>query len=280
VRCLLYILKCEWWGVSIEGVVIEQSEEGNTLCKVEDFGDALKQRIRQNLTAIAHGAATAAEPILQYSYKHTLKSFLERYSSKDENTQKGMIGELLSHVLIPDLFQDLTSLSVYFNKEERSIKKGFDIIYCNLSEKTTWYSEVKSGHKSANDNSDQANAILLERASTDLRTKFSEGRDSLWNSALTDVTLVLGSEKAVTVKQLLSRDSPLNEANISSQDKNALLISVLYETPENPVSIGCLQGFFNELKKNGHFKEVIVFSIQKEAYQSVATFLEEEAQDD
>lgn len=264
----------------INGVAVEQSEEGNTLCKIEDFGDALKQRIRQNLTAIAHGKATAEEPIPQYSYKHTLKNFMERYASKDENTQKGMIGELLSHILIPDIFQDLTSLSVYFNKEERSIKKGFDIIYCNLSEKTTWYSEVKSGHRGASDNSDKANAVLLERASADLRAKFSEGRDSLWNSALIDATLVLGSEKAVTVKQLLSQDSPLNEANVTSQDKNAILISVLYETPANPISIVGLSGFFSEVKSNGHFKEIIVFSIQKETYQKIASFLEEEARDD
>lgn len=264
----------------IDGVTIEQSEEGNTLCKIEDFGDALKMIIRQNLAAIAHGKATSEEPIPQYSYKHTLKNFMERYASKDENTQKGMIGELLSHILIPSIFQELTSLSVYFNKEERSIKKGFDIIYCNLSEKITWYSEVKSGHRNANDNSDKANAVLLERASTDLKDKLSEGRDSLWTSALIDATLVLGSEKAVTVKRLLSQDSPLDEVNVTSQDKNAILISVLYETPVNPVSIAGLRKFFSDVKSAGHFKEIIVFSIQKETYQKVASFLAEEARDD
>lgn len=263
--------------MGIDGVTIEQSEEGNTLCKIEDFGDALKQSIRRNLTAIAHGNATSEEPIPQYSYKHTLNEFLKRYASKDDNTQKGMIGELLSHILIPEIFQNLTSLSVYFNKEERSIKKGFDIIYCNLPEKSTWYSEVKSGHRSANDNSDKANAILLERASTDLRTKFSEGRDSLWTSALTDATLVLGSERAIPVKLLLSQDSPLNSGKNTSKNKNAILISVLYETPENPASLTGLQKFFSASKEGGHFKDVIVFSIQKETYQKVAAFLEEEA---
>ncbi|AEP10301.1 Hachiman antiphage defense system protein HamA [Micavibrio aeruginosavorus] len=262
----------------LTGVVIEKSEDGNTLCKIENFSESLQEKIRQNLTAIAHGKSTSEEPIPQYAYKPTLKNFMDRYTSKDENTKKGLIGELLAHVLIPDIFQNLTSLSVYFNKEERSIKKGFDIIYCDLSEKSVWYSEVKSGHKNANDDSNEANTVLLERANTDLRDKFLEGRGSLWDSALIDVTLVLGSAQSITVKQLLSLDSPLNDAGATSKDKNAILISVLYETPTSPVSLKSLQGFFSKIKDSAHFKEIIVFSIQKETHQKVANFLEKEAE--
>lgn len=262
----------------IDGVVIQQNAERNTLCKIEGLSDALKERIRQNLTSIVHGKATSEEDVPQYAYKPTLKNFMERYASKDENTQKGMVGEFLAHILIPDAFQNLTSLSVYFNKEERSIKKGFDIIYCDLTEKVRWYSEVKSGHKNANDNSDDANKTLLERAHKDLKTKFSSGQDGgLWLSALTDAALVLGQEKAITVKQLLSKDSPINGETATSQDKNAILISVLYETPTNPISLDALQAFFKEAKATEDFNEIIVFSIQKETYQKIADFLEEEA---
>lgn len=264
--------------MAIQGIVISQSSDGATLCHITDFSDELRDRVRETFASIAHGAATAAEPVALYSYEHTLKEFMERYSGKDENTKKGMIGELLAHILIPDIFDELTSVSVYFNKEERSIKKGFDIIYCNLSKGVSWYSEVKSGHRSSSHSPDEANETLLERARKDLVGKFLEGRKSLWLSALTDVTMVLDSEKAVSVKVLLSEDSPLKKAHAISEDKNAILVSMLYEDSKNPVSLAAVNNYLKEVRESGDFKDLIVFSVQKHTYEKVASFLEAEAE--
>lgn len=263
--------------MAIHGVTVSQSGDGATLCHIEEFSEELKKRIRENLAAIAHGAANAAEPIALYSYKYTLLAFMDRYSAKDENTKKGMVGELLAHVLIPELIEGLTSVSVLFNKEEKAIKKGFDIIYCNLSKKVSWYSEVKSGHRSDPKNADQANKVLLERARKDLVEKFHEGRMSLWSSALIDVAMVLGSEKAFSVKALLSGDSPLTKSNAVAHNKNAILVSVLYEDQKMPITLAAVKKYLDDVKLSGSFKDLIVFSIQKQTYEKVASFLEEEA---
>ena len=43
--------------------------------------------------------------------------------------QKGMLGELLAHILINNYIEKLKVFSPYFNKEEANIRKGFDVLY-------------------------------------------------------------------------------------------------------------------------------------------------------
>lgn len=258
----------------IAGVTIEK-EDSYALCRVEAFTPELQEKIRDELIAIAHGAAEA-DALPEYNnYYNTLSEFLVRYESKAEDTQKGMIGELLSHILIPELFQNLTSLSVLLNKEEQSIKKGFDIIYCDIPQSALWYSEVKSGHKVIEDSSEKANHTLVKRAYSDLKEKFGEGRASLWRSALIDVSLTLQASMAANAKKLLSEDSPLVSESIST-DKNALLISVLYEHPDNNYTLDSLKVILDELLAKNEFKNLIIFSIQKETFQKIADFLKME----
>src|SRR5690606_31574732 len=79
--------------------------------------------------------------------------------------KKGMIGELLAHLLLNYTDNNFTSLSILKNKEEKSIKKGFDIIYCEVDCDKLWYSEVKSGKsESGKEDSNTYNDILLNRA--------------------------------------------------------------------------------------------------------------------
>lgn len=258
----------------VAGVTIEK-EENYALCRVEAFTPELQKKIRDELSAIALGAAEVAALPEYNNYRTTLREFLVRYNSKAEDTQKGMIGELLSHILIPELFQNLTSLSVLLNKEEQSIKKGFDIIYCDIPQSALWYSEVKSGHKAEKDSSEKANHTLVKRAYADLKEKFGEGRASLWRSALIDVSLTLDASMAANAKKLLSNDSPLVSPSIST-DKNAILISVLYEPPSNCYTLNSLKVILDELLAKNEFKSLIVFSIQKETFQKIANFLEAE----
>jgi len=261
----------------INGVIIEK-KENFAFCRVESFSLDLQNKIRDELSSIALGAAEVSKLPEYNNYHSTLIEFLERYNSKTEIIRKGMIGELLSHILVPELFQNLTSLSVLFNKEERSIKKGFDIIYCDIAQSTLWYSEVKSGHRTGDDSSEKTNQLLLKRAYSDLKDKFVEGRTSLWRSAIIDVSLVLEENKRFTAKKLLSDDSPLVAPSIS-KDKNALLISVLYENPNNHLTLNGLKVIFDELLVKKEFESLILFSIQKETYQKIANFLQREVSD-
>jgi hypothetical protein len=166
----------------ISGIKVEK-KENYALCRIESFSTELQDKIRNELSAIALGAAEIVALPEYNNYHTTLREFLARYKDKTEDTQKGMIGELLSHILIPELFQNLTSLSVLLNKEERSIKKGFDIIYCDIPQSALWYSEVKSGHKTTEDSSEKANHTLVKRAYADIK-KNLEKVESLYGEVL------------------------------------------------------------------------------------------------
>jgi hypothetical protein len=106
----------------INGVILEKdTKNGVYICYVEDFSDELKTKIREMLGSIWHGAVDSAER-KQFNYSSTVKRFLERYTEKTPDTKKGMIGELLAHLLIPN-YVDLQAISIMKNKEENSIRK-------------------------------------------------------------------------------------------------------------------------------------------------------------
>jgi hypothetical protein len=259
--------------MNIDGIT-EIKTDKYSIFYIEYFSDELKAIIRELLRGIFHGFSEIEYELQSYTYKNTLISFLDRYKSKDENTKKGMIGELLSHILLHKQDNNFTSLSVLKNKEERSIKKGFDIVYFEFDSEKLWYSEVKSGNPQS-ENSTEFNLTLLNRAKTDIIDKITGRRHSTWESALIDVSLMLKGNDIKTVKEILDNDSPINE-NYSEQ-KNVILISVLYNDLNDKIDPNSINEHFQNLNTE-NFSDVIIVSIQKETYVSIANFLEQEAQ--
>lgn len=259
----------------IPGVTVVQQSQC-VLLFISPFTSQLKKLIRSQLAGVWSGFAEVEEIPQIHSYKRTLESFLDTYRTKDERTQKGMIGELLAHIIINHLFGSFTSLSILKNKEEKSIKKGFDIIYHDESLTNLWYSEVKSGRReSGNETSDAYNNILLGRAHSSLRDMFLEKRSKLWESALIDVGLTIkGAKRKFDLKTLLDSDSP---ANNSQGKKNAIFISVLYHCPKNePIAMKSIIEFYTKIKNANDFSDCIILSFQKELFEKVAQFLESE----
>jgi len=259
--------------ITIPGVTISQVDR-LTYCSIEHFSDELKQLIRDQLSGVWSGFAEVEDLPDIYSYKRTLSSFLDRYRDKAETTKKGMIGELLSHILINNIIDEFQSLSVLKNKEERSIKKGFDIIYFEELSERIWYSEVKAGRGKAGTSSEY-NSILLERAHTSITEMFSGNRSSLWDSALVDVKLtVKGNNGKIKLAKLLDQDSPVHA---SDSKKNVVLVSVLYRCPTAPIDLQSITDFFSGLVSKNIYLDVILFSVQKKMFELVAQFLESEA---
>ncbi len=242
---------------------------------IDTFSDELKQIIRDQLKGIWSGFSEADSLPEFYSYKKTLESFLDRYNPKSDDTKKGMIGELLSHILLNHQDNQLTSLSILKNKEERSIKKGFDIIYCHISENKLWYSEVKSGKsETGSEGSTGYNIVLLNRAKVGIGKMISERRNSLWESALYDVTAMINeSEGRFNLKQLLSNDSPSRNPN---QKKNVILISTLYHDLADSIDELSVAQFLTDTSAENIFESVIIISIQKNTFETVANFLTNE----
>jgi len=242
---------------------------------IDTFSDEFKQIIREQLQGVWSGFAEADSLPEFYSYKKTLTSFLERYNPKSEETRKGMIGELLSHILLGYQDNKLTSLSILKNKEEKSIKKGFDIIYCHLEDNKLWYSEVKSGRSETGiENSTDYNKVLLNRAKSGIGTMIAERRNSLWESALFDVSaMIKENEGRLNLRQLLSNDSPSINSN---QKKNVILISTLYHNLTDTIDENSVSEFLNNTIAENIFESVIIVSIQKYTFETVASFLSDE----
>ncbi|OXG03652.1 hypothetical protein BC749_11115 [Flavobacterium araucananum] len=260
--------------MAINGIKIIEKPK-YSIFYIEHLSDEFKEIIRIQLKGIWNGFAEADSLPRFYSYKNTLTEFIDRYNSKSSNIKKGMIGELIAHLILNHQDNGLSSLSILKNKEEKSIKKGFDIIYCDIVNNKLWYSEVKSGNNGkGSHNSTAYNNILLNRAKTGISTMITEKRNSLWESALIDVSLVINeNDGRLNLKQLLSDDSPnLN----SNQKKNVILISSLYHNLSDEIEEISVSNFLDNTVIEDIFEEVIIISIQKETYKSVADFLSDE----
>lgn len=260
--------------MTIEGV--RQINKSNcTLYIIDHFSDDFKQIIRNQLQGIWSGFAESDSLPEFYSYKFTLESFLERYNPKDDNTKKGMIGELLAHILLNHTDNNLTSLSILKNKEEKSIKKGFDIVYCEIDCDKLWYSEVKSGKsETGTQDSNTYNEILLNRAKKSINDMILERRNSLWESALIDVDLMIKENNGkLNLKQILSKDSPKLKID---QKKNVILISSLYHDIADCIDENNQLSFYNNTILENLFQEIKIVSIQKNTFETVADFLSKE----
>lgn len=109
----------------IQGVTKEENSD-YVLYFIENLSDELKEEIRNRLVAVCYGADQAQSALKIYSYKETVKEFVKRYknnSSISEDRKKGMIGELLVHVIL-ELEGRFTTASPFLIWKSVALKKG------------------------------------------------------------------------------------------------------------------------------------------------------------
>lgn len=258
----------------IQGIVFHQDSENDVyICYVEEFSDELKEKIIEMLSSIWHGSVDAEERP-QFTYNQTVKRFLERYEPKTPDTKKGMIGELLTHLLIPT-YINLNAISIMKNKEENSIRKGFDVVYTD-EENSIWYCEVKSGGDTNNtENINTKNINLIDYAKDDIQSHSMGNRATLWDSVLIDVnSTVFSSERRIDIKQLLDEDHP--DTDTRNLDRKVILSSVLYKNLATRICPDNLKAHKVGIDSENIFVGLIVFSIQKETYTRIENFLIEQ----
>ena len=213
----------------IKGVTIS-SKESSIVCRIDNFSDELKAEIRERLATVCHGPDAVAEDSVFSLYKNTLKEFNKRYRSKTEKTKKGMIGELLTHILIFQAHENLESANPFFNMEEASIKKGFDLIFFDKELNRIWVSEVKSGSAGKN-SANSFNNGLINKAKNDLRSRLNENETNLWHNAINGAKIALSIGKVKDrINEIL--EDCYQEAADEEQDstsKNVILISVTFK---------------------------------------------------
>lgn len=187
--------------------------------------------IVEGFARICFGDKATEEPEI-YDFAEARDEFIASYRKKKRNSQIGMIGELLCHVLSPHLPAPLSSASLFLNKEERAVKKGFDLVFTDR-DATLWYGEVKSSESSVN-SAQSAIHNLLSTAAKDLKDKLDDSdRRTPWRSAIMDADALIASNTAVQAKDLLLHDFRVQKQG-GTIDSNALLMAVLFREDALP----------------------------------------------
>jgi|SRR5690554_1287923 len=260
----------------MESVIFEKDDQTfSTICIVENLSEDLKEIIRKQLSSICHGATIGESGKKSYSYHNTLREFLKRYDTKSESTKKGMIGELLSHVLFIEFFREFQIISPFFNLEERSIKKSFDILLYSSDQKNIYYTEVKSGN-AKDEKSDDKNITLLGIAKSDIQQKLNDNNDNNWLNAINGAKISLEKKniknEVIEILENCLEDS--QESNLNSKGKSVILVSVTYNSISDKITLSRVKDYSTKNAKD--FCRCILFSIQNETYQSIESFLRAE----
>lgn len=247
---------------------------------IDNFSDDLKDIIRSQLTSICHGASKASKTRKKYNYKNTVRYFLERYEGKPDTTKIGMMGELLTHIFILQFLTEFNTVSPFFNMEEKSITKGFDLILYSNSTNEIWITEVKSGELHKGKNSNGTNKNLLRTAKLDLKKRLNQNEDSLWDNAINKATLVLDNKKDTkdAVLAILEEiGDEITEHQATSTDKNVILVTNLFANLNDEIQEQVLNDFYITTLGESLFNKLFVLSIQKNTYQKIYQFLKDEA---
>lgn len=255
--------------------------KGYALCYIKDFSDDLKKIMRERLSAICFGMSDAESGKKLYSYPSTIKEFLSRYDSKPPNIKKGLIGELLTHIIIAELFPEYAVVSPFFNLEERSIKKGFDVVLTSKKDNELWITEVKSGELHKGKTSDETMDDLVSLARNDLMSRLNGENKSLWLNAIHDAKIALDRHndlKEVVVDILENLGDKSVDGLVDSKGLNVFLTGTLF----SPLTDLCCEGRIKQkhmsISLENKFRGIFVLSIQKETYKKVYAFLKKEGE--
>lgn len=260
--------------MTLKGITF-QRDKNICICYIDELSEELKTLIKEELTFICHGRNLVdTDQSNYYSYRDTIKDFLVRYNKKTEETKKGMIAEFITHLLIKNFFTDIQTISRFFNKEETSIKKGFDLTYLSIDGSSVWYGEVKSGELNSSQNPDSKSKDLLNKSKNDIKEKLSGKRKTLWDNAILDAATTIGSENVYSIQNLLRAD--FKEAEVGVK-KNAILVSVLFHDVNSKFSKKNIEEHFHKINSEKLFSNLMLFSIQKSTYSKIENFLNQES---
>lgn len=261
----------------MDGLEVEQVQ-GATLVIVRAISDDFRTHVRDRLAEYCYGATTVSEDTDYYSLERTVAEFLQRYEPKPRKTQLGMAGELIVHVLMPLLYAELTSAAIYFNKEERSIKKGFDLTFLGSSESAIWYGEVKSGEVASSSSADEKAAVLIDTAASSLSSMLEDvSMLSRWDAALIDTRLTLELGLAKTARELLRSDSETVRDGGTLTKRVLLAGAVIHELRHCFVTTAGLEEIAEAIASSERFSEAKILVIQQDALEAVIEYLREVA---
>ncbi len=268
--------------VHMEGIEFLRKDD-YSLVNISSFSSELRDAIRSHLSSICHGDELAASGRKMYNYECTLATFLDRYATKTDAFKIGMVGELLAHILIVELFDEFETVSPYFNLEEKHIKKGFDILLYEKNENEVWITEVKSGQLHQGKNSTETTKVLLSTARSDLNKRLNENELNHWQNAINAARSAIKDKsdyKKSVMAILMDEGDLVHDEAATSSDNNVFLVSALFSEEDERVEEEMIFNFCKDLERRKLFKKSVVLSAKKSAFEAVVEFLKSEISDD
>ena len=190
-----------------------------------------------------------------------------------------MIGELLVHIILK-IESRFTSASPFFNMEERSFKKGYDVALFESTTNELWFAEVKSGSiQKGQKDASSAVAGLINNAKKDLEMRLKDSNVSLWLNALNAAKLSMSDsnhQKDAVIKLLRQCSDDAVAGNNSSDLFNVVLSATLFHPISERTEAAKVEQKYTEIIQEGLFRKVLIIVIQKETFDAVYDFLESE----
>ena len=263
----------------INGVSLKKTENYAVFI-ISELSTELKKIIRERLASVCFGEADASSDCELYCYKNTLKEFLKRYAVKTDAQKKGMIGELLLHVLLSTQLEEYVVNSPFFNLEERSAKKGFDVVLNKKGTTELWLAESKSGEIHTGKTTSQTVVELIGTAQADLDDRLNGDSFSLWLNAINSAKAAISTkrdDREAIISILRSKGVDAINEKITSQDINVILVGTVFHSLEDTLEEEKISEKHTRVKKTNKFHAVYLVAIQKETYTAIYDFLKSES---
>lgn len=251
--------------------------DGNiSLVTIDELSRELKKHIKDRLSEICWGPVSKGKAIKRYSYEETMNSLWRRISTAHDNTKTGMVGELITHLFLVNNELGYESVNRFFNLEERSIKKGFDLVLRKVGDDSLSFVEVKSGGGSYVDRALKLTS-LLKTANDDIASKLDNPEENLWDNALNHCRTALTGDLREKIEEMLEQllDDALKTPKI--QDYEVILSGIAFSDESEFCAVDSLKTAIENREGWAEFKSIVFFAAQKKTYHAVVDFIKEEA---
>lgn len=241
---------------------MNKTEKGQVLEVIcNDTDEILKDKLKKLLIEICYGK----EKIGIITFEETIKELNQRISQKTDPQKAGMIGELLFHIKSYECFKGYNHISVYLNKEERNVKKGFDVLL--FDGEKVWYSEVKSMENAEDVDITDAHIEKVKEAISDINNKFNSNNNNYWLTAKTNIANIGKKRLEKQIAEILTKDID------KDIQKNAITVSTVFKQSPSEIKKENIEKLIKEKEKN--FNILTAVCISHSDYKKIINILKE-----
>lgn len=231
---------------------------------LEEVTEEIEAALIARLSDYCYGRVKSAEDPDYYSLDTTIEEFFRLYDAKGYETRLGIAGELVVHLLVPHGHERLIAAALFLNKEENSIKKGFDLTFYDDQDGGLWYGEVKTGRVNEEQTADSKARDLVGVAERSLHDMFtSDVRKKRWDAALLDADATLQSTEAETVKKLLRADFKTVNAGAPAKVRALLCGVVMHNIDLSEIDVDTGKALIESVSARKRFADLRLLLIQQ-----------------